>query len=557
MNKKALFKLVSFTSMMALAACSSHDLTEAAPEVSEKSSSSIDFDDLLDNEEVSSSQKPSGKSSSSAKNSISEDDDNDEGNEATSSSSKEPEVQSSSSKKQIVMEDDDDDDVEFPPRSSSSVLPQSSSSAISIVVPVIPSGGVCSTPVSDNIQVALSLANEDAADMIEAAYKGHLSDFQIYSEQAKTRYGKILALYPDNCNAQFGYAISTLANLYNDEEINNAVESYKYYLPDNITDLRGRYLQDAVIRTLNGVSDDANKSFTLQAQDIIATKAMPAIDSAIAYMQHILSDEDYTLVMNVNDVTREFDKSEFAPILGALFALKATTTIIASVNLEASKNLSYDWIKTVRDIETGYPYLSYSQTNAVNTLLNLIHVESPFSTIKEEWITEWFKVPRYIDSALTEAKAGFEYGIEESYIAGSQENDIYVVGNGYDADISRSEMQDVIDEIEKAQSAINGPYELEIHGTSVVVNIKRLFRITDGFHQYLPFYDYTDASDLSTFYFTDNRGYRTASFESFLNGPYSTPDDADGRIFFPDPSFGGVFPNFVTQTDVWDFLKSL
>lgn len=127
-----------------------------------------------------------------------------------------------------------------------------------------------------------------------------------------------------------------------------------------------------------------------------------------------------------------------------------------------------------------------------------------------------------------------------------------MVGKGADADISTSDVNEIIDNLKKGLKAARGPYDVEIKGRTITVNARKFFESTDVVKNFLPYYKF-DGSDLETFYFTDSNGKVTASLMEFLDGTRVFPDDAEDVVVFRDPTFGGIFPYF-DQQDVWDLF---
>ena len=130
-----------------------------------------------------------------------------------------------------------------------------------------------------------------------------------------------------------------------------------------------------------------------------------------------------------------------------------------------------------------------------------------------------------------------------------------MVGKGTDADISTSDVKDIIENLGKGLEATRGAYEVELKGKTFMVNARKYFENVKGTEPFLPYYKF-DGSDLTTFKFTNKAGTETATLISFLDGTRSFPDDGEDVIIFKDPTFGGIFPDF-EQKDVWELIDKL
>lgn len=504
---KKLLTLGLAVPMAVLMACSSDDHSSTAPEDDDQISSSSFTEEDLD--------KLLGNSSSSAKVTSSSSEKLSSGDKPTSSSSG---------------------------KSSSSVKDESSSSTI-----VVES---CDDVLDETGKMALDLVHSKSAKLFEMFADGDMEAAKALAKEVKPMYKKILDKYPGACGAQVGYAFATVGDLGNNENLKIIWDDYYGSFRHGVNDV-GEFV-DIVTKLSKG-----KKSFTQRVQFALTDEVLPALDSSIVYLQNVLENEDYALQLNDAGTMRELDKSEFGLALGGLFAAKAAVAIATSMNLEMAYNGSYSWMNNVEDLRLNDEKMSKSQTEAVKALVSLLGAKGTFTTVIKGKETLWKSVPALIDSAITESRGSFQYSIDESKVEGSQEFDLYVVGDGYDADLSVDEVQDMIDALDTALKVVRGPYEVEIRGTKLVFDARKYFENTDGIEAFLPYYVFEDESDFSTFYFTDAKGKKTKSLLDFVDGDLSVLDDGDGVIVFKDPTFGGVFPNFKKQSDVWEFLNAI
>ena len=406
----------------------------------------------------------------------------------------------------------------------------------------------CDSDMDETVLAALELTNTKAASMFRAFFDKNVEEGKSIGAEVKPMYRVILDQYPQSCGAQVGYAMASIVNVMNNPNVNRLYNVYEEYLP-------GMQSVSEFVEMANRLSDGTT-GFTKRTQNTLEKEVVPVIDSAIAYMRNVVAHEGYELNLIDGGVVRQLDKSEFSLALGALYGAKAAINLAVSVNLEIKYNGGYEWISQLDNLKFNGERLNKKQTEAVDALVNLIGVNGTISSIYSDKKNTWKSIPALVDSALAQARASFEYSLSE-FISDTQENDVYVVGYGSDADISVERVNEVISNLKKGLDMIRGSVQTQVGEATLVVNFPKFFENTSGFEKYLPYYEFEDTSDLSTFYFTDENMKRTASLESFANDRLDFKRDGRSYIVFPDPSFGGIFPEFKTQDDFWDFVESI
>ncbi len=525
MKSRNVILAAAFSMFFILAGCSSdkHSITIPSDEdVSLESSSSFTLDDLDDilNEASSSSKKAISSSSTKEK--------------VSSSSTKR--TGSSSSKKSS--------------RSSSSKKTEPKSSSSQKVT--LPERKHCIDDTSSTIVKALAKVKDNSVDMFKAFGKRDIDQIRTDSKSALEMYRKILKKSPNSCEAQIGYAITSVINLSNDTLLDAIIDTYRS--GENSSSLNEDNVINNIINTANEIST-GKKTITQKVQEEIINYELPTIDSAIVYLQNILDEDDYTLNIAIDGQQKELDKSEFAPALGLLFAVKAFFTMASSINLEFSNKNTYDWINDFRTIKDYN--LNKKQTQAVRMVVSLIGFDKMFTTVYNDRIKDWNSIPDLLDSAFTEARSGFKYSIKESSKPGKQDNDIYVVGDGADADVSIDDIQDIITALDIALDAIESPYKVNTDGINVTIDVRKFFESNKSIFNYAPYYAYSDESNLCSYYFTNAEGDSTLDFCTFIERDYESTEEMKKSIVFPDPSFGGIFPYIKTQEDLWDLLEDI
>lgn len=513
--KKKIILVGAALSLAIFSACSSDDHSSTSPEDDTlSSSSSLTLDDI---------DKLLGSSSSTGKDNPASSD-----NKSSSSVSK---TSSSSGEKTT---------------SSSSEKTVESSSAV-----VIDDDGfkraACDIQSDEGTLLALDLINEKSIKMFEAFAENDMEEAKSLSAEVKPMYKKVLDKDAKNCNAQLGYAIASIVNLANNPTLRELYNDYKYWYD---------YRVESVAEFTEMLADlSKNKSFTKIAQEALDNEVAPMVDSAITFMQNIMAQGDYVLNIRDGEYIRELDNSEFGVALGGLFATKAAIIMATSMNLEIDENGHYDWINGLNGLKIGDGEPTDDQKSAIKQMEKIMGMNGLFMTIYDAKKDAWKSVPNLIDSAITEARVAFQYSLDESKKKGTQENDLYVVANGADADVSVDDIQEIIDGLDTALKVTRGQYEVDINGHAVVIDARKFFSNVDGLKAYLPYYKF-DGEDLSTFVFLDEKGKQETVFLlDFVDGDLSFPGDAEGNVFFKDPTFGGIFPKFKTSQDVWDILK--
>lgn len=351
-------------------------------------------------------------------------------------------------------------------------------------VPVTPNFGVstCET-VSDPITASkLENAKASILDIFEAISKNDLVTAQAISANNKNTFKEVLSIYPGNCEAQLGYAVSIITDLLNNNEVKGFIDSVtnKQKFADLDVEDFNKYLINA----------DGTK-MTVQLQKAVAS-AIPSVDSAIIFMKNIVADGNFTCSYTFEDETYELDRGEFAPTLAALYVTKSILTMAASLNIDFSYNGNYDWLNDF--------YENMNQDSIANEtkniIENLLSKSSSFSTVYDDWKNLYRNIPNLLDSAISYVQIGLQYGIDESKIGfATQMHDPYVVGDGEMSDVSASDFQKAIDSLEYYRKALTTGVEITLPaGTKLMVNLGKFFEITDGWQDYFPYHKVNDVS---------------------------------------------------------------
>lgn len=346
-------------------------------------------------------------------------------------------------------------------------------------------------------QASLEEATTNSVSILEALASSNFDSAKVVSASTKAQFAQILAKYPSNCGAQLGYAVTIIADLVNNQQINNLYNTATGDDPTSLLNIDPESYSKILMKT-NALAKSSDQALvTEQVQSIIATGILPAVDSAIILLRNIVNTEGFAFTFTVNGRTVELDNGELAPALGVLQYAKAYLTAIASINMDASLDNSYNWALTLASMETSdFDSLSTDQRAAFDHVTGLLSANSPFTTVRSEWKENWTKIPSLLDSAISDVQVGLKYGIEEfNDPDNTQANDVYVVGTDEDADVSPANLELAIDSLETIKSYLRGPVKIAITDSiSITVNLSKYFTITDGFQDFLPYYKLTDYS---------------------------------------------------------------
>ena len=346
-------------------------------------------------------------------------------------------------------------------------------------------------------QASLEEATTNSVSILEALASSNFDSAKVVSASTKAQFAQILAKYPSNCGAQLGYAVTIIADLVNNQQINNLYNTATGDNPTSLLNIDPESYSKILMKT-NALAKSSDQALvTEQVQSIIATGILPAVDSAIILLRNIVNTEGFAFTFTVNGRTVELDNGELAPALGVLQYAKAYLTAIASINMDASLDNSYNWALTLASMETSdFDSLSTDQRAAFDHVTGLLSANSPFTTVRSEWKENWTKIPSLLDSAISDVQVGLKYGIEEfNDPDNTQANDVYVVGTDENADVSPANLELAIDSLETIKTYLRGPVKIAITDSiSITVNLSKYFTITDGFQDFLPYYKLTDYS---------------------------------------------------------------
>jgi len=376
--------------------------------------------------------------------------------------------------------------------------------------------------------------NENVNTSTESAY---LKDF--YKNLLK-KYGGISKACP---MIALGYGVTFLTSAMNNSSVKNLRHTYDDNNIDRWYGMDDDNYVARLLKTIREASYDLGQSFTYSAQVTLKNTVIPALDSAIKYIGSVAELDNYVYESESGYYVTQVDQSEFSTLLGLAYAAKGLFVAVSSVNLELDDDGEYDWIDGY--LSNGNSY--YGQREAVQFISKLMAGRTMFSKVNEGSENDWKSVPSILSKATAYVRKGLQHSLNDK----DQMYDLYVVGDGANADFSATKVREYISRVDDIEDALSGDATIEYgDGKTVVVNVKKFFTITNGFMQYMP---YMECDDVEC-YFTDAYGRETISLSDAKRG-YAEGDEEE-YFYFKDPTFGGVFPK-LTQRTAWDLIRNL
>lgn len=351
------------------------------------------------------------------------------------------------------------------------------------------------------------------------------------AKRSKDIFAAALKSHPNSCDAQLGLAAAQIASVINDKDVAiiyntfaNGDDAQKFSLI-NIRQTFAEATLQAGTRA-NAKLDD--KLITDRVQGIIANAALPSIDSAIYLLNNIRKSENYRFSRQTDDLEIYLGTGELALSVGTLNAIKAFLTVVASLNLDASKDNSHNWLITSKnwldkDIE---PFGDFKMTSeekaALKHATSLFDEKSPFLSVKESWKSAYKSVPDILDSAIDDLKESYEILLGQAE-SGDLTSLSPLVGAGEESDMHPGEIEKTLAILDSVQKALHGTITVTLYGEPVQIDVRKFFNITDGFQKYLPYHSFTPV-DSWTEPFTnpDSKYVSWISLEDYT-GYYYTP----------------------------------
>lgn len=356
--------------------------------------------------------------------------------------------------------------------------------------------GNCETAKDAMLQAQISEATAAFMNMVyssEFALKTveNYKNFQSEIANATELFSSALESQPGNCEAQLGYALVSIVNLLNDAELNTIIDTLLNGSSDQKRALINIYQAENYASEVVKTAIQADSTLiTDRIQGIIESNALPTVQQSLKIFKNLI-DNDFYYVYEADGIEFSLGKGEFQLTAGALQATEAALTILASYDLDASLNGSYNWIQSL--IPSNYNTTDSTKarlySNAVNHALSLLSTETNFLSIKQSWRTKYTAIPDLLDSAVGNVKNGLQTLLDSADAKKKATSAALAISNGEMGDISKSDVKKAIDALSSAQKIIRTSVTVNL-GEDMTLEIcpKKFFGIVDGIQDYLPYY---------------------------------------------------------------------
>ena len=356
--------------------------------------------------------------------------------------------------------------------------------------------GNCETAKDAKLQAQISEATAAFMNMVyssEFALKTaeNYKNFQSEIANATELFSSALESQPGNCEAQLGYALVSIVNLLNDAELNTIIDTLLNGSSDQKRALINIYQAENYASEVVKTAIQADSTLiTDRIQGIVESNALPTVQQSLKIFKNLI-DNDFYYVYEADGIEFSLGKGEFQLTAGALQATEAALTILASHDLDASLDGSYNWIQSL--IPSNYNTTDSTKarlySNAVNHALSLLSTETNFLSIKQSWRAKYTAIPDLLDSAVGNVKNGLQTLLDSADAKKKATSAALAISNGEMGDISKSDVKKAIDALSSAQKIIRTSVTVNL-GEDMTLEIcpKKFFGIVDGIQDYLPYY---------------------------------------------------------------------
>ncbi|MDI6786524.1 MAG: hypothetical protein QMD92_07415 [bacterium] len=286
-------------------------------------------------------------------------------------------------------------------------------------------------------------------------------------QEAEKLYEEVLTIEPNNNEALFGSAMSSLINLEQNQKIKDLEKKINgegkslITARDNFVGVAGKTMASFV---MSAVKDPIQAS---EIQDALDTDVIPAIDKALKKLGVIENSGSFKYIAKkkVYDTDKDYEID-----LADIYALDSSMNIIRSIlALLVSYNLDIKDYKVAKEDP-----LSIITSGHANYESNFLKLRSNFriAQFRENILTAIEKARKSVESMCNETD--------------SQEDDIIKKP-------SAKEKSDILTELKKGEDWLNYPMKENINGNIVTIDLKQLFvNPLIDIKEYLPSLEYGD-----------------------------------------------------------------
>jgi len=448
----------------------------------------------------------------------------------------------------------------------------------------------CSTTSSKNLTgpspVDVTTADSkttQANSALESALSSNPNLTTINVTTANNLYTEAIALNPANTQAQFGAAITELLTATQNQDFQTFVDSLQISSPSSTglfkssvipININGKSVvssEKIVLKLANATSNELPKISTLQK--IVNDTVMPKINYALARLAIIESDPGFVFKITpkmrgdaTSQDTFNLDNGEVFVIDAGLRIIQASMLALISYNVDVDMNGSYSWLQTTSNGFSG------DSTKAA-FLKQLLSSGSSFLTLNPWGQVSMQGVSSNLRTSLTKLTSAINEINAETH---DQSHDIIKISDLNSANSSLanngSSYNSITSVIDTIAKVLNGPYVFTKDSVSVTINFTAIFdHPIQDLKTKFPRYTWINPSQWRTL---DTMFAYSSGIDGIYNGIDTSYDttmaipvmfqDANGvniswdsltfdKMYFPDYTFGGLFPNLTTKV-AWDNL---
>lgn len=323
-------------------------------------------------------------------------------------------------------------------------------------------------------------------------------------QAALTAYDQALAAAPGDCRAKFGRAIATASMLTQDKKMDDFVgkvdasveDTTATYLPKRggfagVFKISADKSAPALLKLSHNLAS-VDKVTLEDVQSLIETTLMPKLDSTITALEEVMDYSMFSVHFTLDGDTVEIDRGEIGPGLAGLKVAKAWLTVVAGYNLDVKMDGTYDWVRTLADLnDSDFDHLATEQKAALDHLEGLFDQGSQLTRMKPQWKDRLQGVPALLESAVGDAQKGLTAKITEAASGDPQKYDLWRAGMAESADIDTVDLRGIIEILERSKKYLRGEVPIDYNNgtTHFRVNFAKIFTI-DGLQGKLPYFKF-------------------------------------------------------------------
>lgn len=458
-----------------------------------------------------------------------------------------------------------------------------------------PSANQCGDITPDQMKKAdalMAVANPKLSQETEFFLGDSAADWDAAKQRKlpdlRNQYATAVKAAPNHCGAIFAHGVTTATSVIANAKLDSLVESAgktggDFGGMEGLAKVGADGGAGALFKLRRGLQGVDKGTFTL-AREVIETVLLPSLDTAITALEKVGKNPDFEFYLVVDGDSVRIDRSEVSPILGGLKVLKAALYIVVGYEWQPEADEELPFARALSEMDgEDFDSLTLEQRNALDHYTGLFKSGSMFSRIRAGYEAKVASIPDLLLQAVGHVQDGLAHGIALSKRPGSQKYKPYLIGTGEDADVDPADLQRGIDMLELTRKYLRGVVPIAYNNgrDTLKVDFPKLFRINGlqgllPHFRFLPYEKWNDTIQVrfdtvltwddsiridtlveirGPIQFTDAAGDSTLETPELFTGIDSLPE-LTGKITFPDPTFGGVFPG-LTNANFWIVLDKL